>query len=134
MTKLLTAADILNAPDKVKRVEIKSAGGWVNVKRLSPADNEKLSDFYMAHTEGDRIKYSRIDFQALMMSLLIVGEDGRTPIFTPDDLEALRQKDDGYWLELYQAIQDTNPTGTKDDIKEAKENLSEPQAESSGSK
>ena len=134
MTKFLTAADILSLPDKVVKKELKSAGGFVKVKRLSPADNERLAEFYEKHVDGEHIKYRRIDFQTLVLSLVIVEEDGKTPIFTSEDLAVLRGKDQDLWDELYLAFSEANPTGTTDEVKKAKENLSEPQAESLDSK
>jgi len=122
MKKFLSAADILKAPDKTEQKEIKSVGGVVNVKRLSPADNEKLSDFYVSHTEGENIRYNRIDFQALLISLAVVGEDGKTPIFTAEDLAQLRQKDADLWAEIWAAVESTNPIGKKEEVDAAKKN------------
>lgn len=122
MKKFLSAAEILKTPDKTEQKEIRSVGGFVNVKRLSPADNEKLSDFYVSHTEGENIRYNRIDFQALLISLAVVGEDGKTPIFTAEDLSQLRQKDAALWAEIWAAVESTNPIGKKEEVDDAKKN------------
>jgi|WetSurMetagenome_2_1015567.scaffolds.fasta_scaffold00567_23 hypothetical protein len=122
MKKFLTAKEILSVPDKIETKELKSAAGMINIKRLSPADSEKLADFYVSRTEGETIRYSKIEFQHLLMSLVIVEEDGKTPIFTDADLLELKAKDAELWREIWGLVESTNPTGTKSEIKESKKN------------
>lgn len=132
--KFLTAKDILNRPDKVEKKELKTVGGWVNVKRYSPADRERIADFFTQVNEAGDGTYRIYDKQALLIELVVVGEDGKTPIFTSDDLKALRLKDEALWNDLWAIVEEANPSLTKKAVKTAKENLLETQPESSGSK
>ena len=124
MTKFLNAKDILNRPDKVVKKELSTVGGWVNVKKQSPADRERFADFILDIQNSGKDTYRIYDKQALLIELTVVGEDGKTPIFTAEDLAVLRTKDDDLWEDLWQIVNAVNPEGTKKDVQKAKENLS----------
>ena len=131
--EFLSAQDILNRPDRVEKKELKTVGGFVNVKKYSPADRERIADFIIDIQTSGKDTYRIYDKQALLIELVIVGEDGKTPIFTADDLAEIRKKDEDLWDDLWRIVEETNPAGTVEDVEKAKENLSEPQAESSDS-
>lgn len=134
MAKFLNAKDILNRPDNVTKKELKTVGGWVNVKKHSPADQVRIAEFILEVQASEKGTYLIYDKQALLIELVIVGEDGKTPIFTAEDIAALRTKDEDLWEDLWAIVEEINPAGTKEDVKKAKENLSDPRGKSSDSK
>ena len=89
--KFLNKKQILEAEDrKVVQVEVPEWGGTVRIKELD-AWGRSQWDILTLKFENNEIKRDRTIQGAALVAFSVVDEDGK-PIFTPEDVEALNQK------------------------------------------
>lgn len=92
MSKYLTAELILAALDlPTKDVEVPEWGGTVKVRALTGAERDRFEASMI--TEKDETRGEKlVNLRARMCAMTIVGEDGRTPVFSDKQVEKLGEK------------------------------------------
>jgi hypothetical protein len=119
--KLLTRDLILAAMDlPTKDVEVPEWGGTVRVRAMTGAERDLFETTLVADKGEDR-KTKFINLRARFCSLVVVGEDSRTPLFTEKDMEALGKKSARALNRVFEAGRELSGFSDKD-VKELEGN------------
>lgn len=107
------ASLLASLASQVKEVEIAALGGAVKFRAFSGRQRDA---FYAAIAAGDK---SNSNFEASIVAASVVNDDG-SAMFTPDDIEALRDNDASLLTVLAQQAMTINKIGLEAETAAAK--------------
>jgi hypothetical protein len=114
MAAFLTRDLILAALDlPTKDVEVPEWGGTVKVRALTGAERDKFEASMITEaneSRGDKL----MNLRARMCAMTIVGEDGKSSLFTDKDVEALGRKSARALNRVFEAARELSGFTDKD--------------------